>query len=242
MILYSYDNLSEFEIIRRESRLSVLIKDKNGKEMLAHLTNTGRLQELIRPGNICLCIPKKQGKTTVRLIGVKIDEKNAVLIDPLEQSRAFQIAVKKGLIPWLKNWSIKKSEVYVGDSRIDYEIESKDGKQGYIEVKSAALLVDNEIASFPDCPTERGQKHVLLLHKIAKKDIRAIIVFIVTHPSANSFSPNYEGDEKFVKLLAEAVKDGLEIRAIKILLKTTGEVILFDPDLPCVIIYGFYDF
>lgn len=236
MILYRYDNILEFEIIRRVSRLSVLVKNNNGEEVLAHLTNTGRLQELICPGYICLCIPKKQGKTTVRLIGVKIDENNAVLIDPAEQSKAFQIAVKNELIPWLSEWYIKKPEVSIYNSRIDYEIESKKGKHGYIEIKSATLLLNNQIASFPDCPSERGQKHILSLHKIAKKNTRAIIVFIVTHHLANSFSPNSDADEKFVKLLEKAVKDGLEIRTIKILLKTTGEVVLVDPDLPCVIV------
>jgi sugar fermentation stimulation protein A len=234
-LLYKYDNLEEFIIVKRTSRLSVLVSGKNGKEYLAHLTNTGRLRELIYPKSVCLCVPKKSGKTYIRLIGIKINNNDEVLIDPLEQSMAFQIAIKKRLIPWLKDWHIKKSEVYVGDSRLDYEIESKDGKQGYVEVKSAALLLDNKIGSFPDCPSERGQKHVILLRKITKKNIRAIMAFIVTHPSAQTFSPNSEGDEKFVKLLKEAVKDGLEIRAIKILLKTTGEVVLVDSNLPCVI-------
>jgi sugar fermentation stimulation protein A len=233
--LLKYEQFFEFQIIKRVSRLSVLVKDTDGKELLAHLTNTGRLQEFIYPDAICICVPKKPAKTTVRLIGIKINQETIVLIDPAEQSKAFKIAIKNAQIPWLKNWHIKKPEVPVDDSRIDYEIESKDGKQGYIEVKSAALLLHDKIGSFPDCPTERGQKHVLLLHRIAKKNIRAIITFIVTHPLADSFSPNKVADPIFGKLLKNAVKNGVEIKAVKIVLKATGEVVLINPDLRCII-------
>lgn len=234
-LLYKYNNLLKFEIIKRISRLSVLVKDKNGKETLAHLTNTGRLQELVYPGKICFCIPKKVGKTSVRLLAVRNNHNDVVLIDPSEQSKALQIAIKRGLIPWLNDWHIKRPEVRVADSRVDYEIESKNGKQGYIEVKSAALLLDNRVGSFPDCPSERGQKHVALLHKLALKNIKTIIIFIVTHPAAESFSPNIDGDSKFVELLKKAVKDGLEVKAIKMCLKRDGNVVLVNPNLPCFV-------
>jgi len=229
-----FEKLIPFEIVKRNNRLSVLVKDSKGQQ-LAHLTNTGRLLDLIIPGNTCLCIPKKPAKTKIRLIGVPISKSKAVLIDPAEQSKCFVKAVEMGLIPWLKGWKIKRPEVQYEESRIDFQIESDSGDFGYIEVKSAAMLLDNKIGSFPDCPTTRGQKHVGTMQKIARKKMRSIILFLVQHPDAKSFSSNADGDPIFVKLLKDAVKKGVEVRAVKMYLQTNGNVVLVDPDLPCIV-------
>lgn len=200
-ILQTYHNIKEYETVKRKNRLAVLVRDNDGKKLLAHLTNTGRLHELIYEGNKCICVPKKHGKTSVRLIAVPVSAKDAVLIDPAEQSKAFVMAAKLGLIPWLKGWKISKPEVKVGESRIDFEIESEDGQKGYIELKSAALLKEDHVGSFPDCPSERGQKQVRTMRKLAQENIRSIILFVVAHPHATVFSPNSDADPIFAELI-----------------------------------------
>ena len=70
-IIHSYQKLIPYIILRRLNRFSVLVNDSKGEEHLAHLTNTGRLLDLVVPGNACLCISKKPAKTTIRLIGVR---------------------------------------------------------------------------------------------------------------------------------------------------------------------------
>lgn len=232
--IHRYDNMSFFEIIKRVNRFVVLVKDTEGQH-LSHLTNTGRLLDLIIPGNQCLCIPKKPAKTKIRLVGIPISKTKAVLIDPSEQSRSFVNAVELNLIPWLKKWKIKRPEIQYDESRIDFQIESDSGEIGYIEVKSAGMLLSNKVGSFPDCPTTRGQKHARTMKNIAKSNHRSIILFLVQHPDATSFSPNVKGDPEFVKLLKDAKENGVEIRAIKMHLKTNGKVVLDDPDLSCII-------
>ena len=232
-IINSYQKLIPCKIIKRINRFSVIVKDSN-EDQLAHLTNTGRLLDLVFPENQCLCIPKKPAKTKVRLIGIPVSKTKAVLIDPGEQSKSFMNAVEMGLIPWLKNWKIKRSEVQYDESRVDFQIESEKGDIGYIEVKSAGMLLDGCIGSFPDCPTERGQKHIKTMQCISKNH-RSIILFLVQHPNAENFSPNVEGDPIFVKLLRDAIKNGVEVRAVKMHLQTSGKVILTDANLKCVI-------
>ena len=105
--IHRYDSMSFFEIIKRVNRFVVLVKDTEG-QYLSHITNTGRLLDLIIPGNQCLRIPpKKPAKTKIRLVGMPISKTKAVPIDPSEQSRSFVNAVKLNLIPWLKKWKIK---------------------------------------------------------------------------------------------------------------------------------------
>ena len=223
-------SMRSYEVVRRTSRFSVIVTDGESQH-LAHLTNSGRLRDLIFPQGTCLCVSKKPAKTTLRLVGVPVSDRWAVLVDPGEQSRAFANAAGSGLIPWLSGWHISGSEVDCGESRIDFEIRSEEST-GYIEVKSAAMLTGGNTGSFPDCPTLRGRKHVGTLRRLAT-DHRCIVLFLVQHPDAIRFAPSTQGDPVFASDLAGAVRKGLEVRAAKMCLGMNGQVVLVDPDLEC---------
>lgn len=226
--------LQKYSVVRRASRFSVVVRNTKG-EYLAHLTNSGRLLDLIFPSNTCLCVAKKSAKTKLRLVGVPVSERWAVLIDPLEQTRCFVNAVNAGAIQWLDGWHITGTEVNCGESRIDYKIDRyRDNATGFIETKSAAMLLSGNVGSFPDCPTVRGRKHVKTMLRLAGKN-RSIILFLVQHPDAESFSPSVQGDEQFVSDLADAIRGGVEVRAIKMSLSLNGDVVLINPDLKCII-------
>ena len=229
-VVHEIDHLRQYRVVRRTSRFSVVVTDGKS-QYAAHLTNSGRLRDLIFPGSVCLCIPKRPAKTTLRLVGVPVSEKWAVLVDPGEQSRAFVNAAQARLIPWLAGWSITGSEVDCGESRIDLEIRSGESA-GYIEIKSAAMLIGGDTGSFPDCPTLRGRKHVGTLSRLAA-DYRCIILFLVQHPDATRFSPSVQGDPVFAADISEAVQNGVEVRAVKTCLGVDGSVLLVDPDLNC---------
>ena len=231
-VVHEIGRLWRYRVVRRTSRFSVVVTDGKSQHT-AHLTNSGRLRDLIFPGSVCLCIPKRPAKTTLRLVGVPVSEKWAVLVDPGEQSRAFVNAAQAGLIPWLAGWSITGSEVDCGESRIDLEIRSG-GHTGYIEIKSAAMLIGDGTGSFPDCPTLRGRKHVGTLSRLAA-DHRCIILFLVQHPDAVRFSPSVQGDPAFAAGISEAARDGVEVRAVKMCLNMDGRVVLVDPDLNCYV-------
>ena len=164
-----------------------------------------------------------------------ISKTKAVLIDPSEQSRSFVNAVELNLIPWLKKWKIKRPEIQYNEFRIDFQIESDLRKIGHIEIKSDGMLLSNKVGSFPDCTTTRGQKHARAMKNIAKSNHRSIILFLVQYPDTTSFSPNVKGDPEFVILLKDAKENGVEIRAIKIHLRTNGKIVLDVPYLSCII-------
>ena len=231
-VISEFENMRRYEVVRRTSRFSVIVTDGESRHT-AHLTNSGRLRDLIFPGSVCLCIPKKPAKTTMRLVGAPVSDRWAVLVDPAEQSRAFVNAAVSGLIPWLSGWRISGSEVNCGESRIDLEIRNGE-HTGYIEIKSAAMLTGGDTGSFPDCPTIRGRKHVGTLRRLAA-DHRSLVVFLVQHPDAVRFSPSVTGDPVFASDLSEAVSNGLEVRAVKMCLGMDGRVVLVDPDLACLI-------
>lgn len=210
-----------------------MIVSGHGGTHTAHLGNSGRLRELIYPGSMCLCEPRARAKTTLRLLGVPVSERWAVLVDPREQTKCFEQALDDNLIPWLDGWRITGREIDCSESRIDYQVSSGECT-GYIEVKSAAMLIHNNTGSFPDCPTIRGRKHVTTMRRLAGRH-RSIILFLVQHPQAALFSPNREGDAVFADALSAARMDGVEIRAIKMCMSHDGSVDLIDPDLYCLV-------
>lgn len=219
-------------MLRRTSRFSVLVHG-HGQTHAAHLTNSGRLHDLIYPGSACLCTPKPPAKTTLRLVGVPISDLWAVLVDPNIQSMCFAKAAHARHIPWLEGWSITNTEVNCGESRIDYLI-SDGTATGYIEVKSAAMLIQNHTGSFPDCPTIRGRKHLFTMRRLSENH-RSIVLFLVQHPEAALFAPNREGDSVFADTLHQVARDGVEVRAIKMCMRTDGRVELVNPDLYCMV-------
>ncbi|MDK2854344.1 MAG: sugar fermentation stimulation protein [Thermococcaceae archaeon] len=218
----------ECTFIRRLNRF-VGIVEVNGEFKKALITNTGRLKEFMVEGKRAFCIPKQGGKTEFVLIGFLEKNGRGAIIDTRTQARAFERAVELGLIRWLKGCRIKKREVRIGNSRLDYLLEYK-GEEIWAEMKSAVLR-EGDYAMYPDCPSVRGQKHIKELIRLRENGKRAMIIFIGALPGVKRFKPYIKGDPKIAELLKEAKKKGVEIRGISISLLPNGEVILENEDL-----------
>ncbi|MEM1546961.1 MAG: DNA/RNA nuclease SfsA [Candidatus Methanomethylicia archaeon] len=228
------DRINVFKcwILIRESRVTAIVKH-NGDIYRALLRNTGKLQDLIYPGSQVLCSFKSSGRTSINIVGVIVNDE-AVLVDTYIQMKMFEKACSIGLIPWLKECTIRNREVKVKGGRIDYRIECN-GVEGFLELKSAVLFKDG-YAMYPDTPSKRGLKHILLLRDLRKEGYRAIIAFIVAHPKAEAFKPYVEVDKRIGYELKEAIKTGVEVYAVKMYLKLDGTIVIEDPNVRCEII------
>ncbi len=218
-------------VIERDSRVTAIIKEE-GRELRAHLRNTGRLEDLIYPGASVICERKEGGKTDARILGA-IGEGSPVLLDTLVQERCFSKAANKGAFGWLPSSSVNKEASYE-DKRFDFGIREEEGEAGYLELKSAVTCQDGW-ASYPDAPSRRGLEHVRLLGEIAAEGRPAYIAFIVTHPECSKFRPNREIQPKMAEALRAAENGGVQIFAVKMILTEKGAVKLTDPDLPVTI-------
>ncbi len=211
----------ECKIVRRVNRFVVEV-EVGGIVERAYTNNTGRLTELLFEGNRGECVEKSGGKTKYRLFAVACDDGYA-LIDTQYQMRAFEASCSH--INWLECSTFRRN-VRILDSVIDYEFSCG----AFVEVKSAAMKV-GEYAMYPDCPTERGRKHVRTMKKLAEKGERAIIVFIASVPSVKAFKPNRDADPALYQLLTEAIDSGVELRAVNVIY-SDRIVRLANPDLP----------
>jgi len=227
--LTSFDNIVEAEIIKRVAKFSILVED-HGEQKLALLRNTGRLNDLVFEGAKALCALRGKGKTTCELLGVLISDDLAALVDTKVQMMGFEEAVKRKLIPWIKQWEIVSKEKSVDDLRIDYYVR-RGYEEGFVELKSAVKFYEG-CAMYPDCPTKRGRKHLEALCELKKRGFRSLVVFVAAHPLAKRFKPDEASDPMFAKVLKQAYMCGVEVYALKIVLNRKGEVLLIDPDLP----------
>ena len=201
--------------MHRSNRFVAIMRMGDGREVTAHVANSGRLEELLTPDNPMLMAKAPDGtgrKTEYDLVLVETD---GVLVsaDARLPNTLVREAIGDGRIPELLGYEHVASEVTFDDSRLDIVLSGSPGLC-YVEVKSVTL-VENGAGLFPDAPTERGRKHVTALLKAAGQGHRAAAVFVIQRPDVEAFSPNWEADPRFCETLQESAERGGEVYAYR---------------------------
>ncbi|MFX1591662.1 MAG: DNA/RNA nuclease SfsA [Promethearchaeota archaeon] len=197
--LFEIPNLMKGTFLSRPNRFIGEFRYK-GRIENAHIHDPGRLKELLVE-DAKILFTHSQGKLKYYIKAVKAKDE-WVIIDTALHSKIAQ-EVFNYLPEFSKVKEIRK-EVKIGNSRIDFLLDEVP-----LEVKGVTLVKD-DVALFPDAPTERGARHVkeIIEHK-------GIILFLIFR-RAETFSPNLEMDPKFSQNLKEARKRGIKILAIQI--------------------------
>ncbi len=206
-----YESMIKGIFLARPNRFVAAVMAE-GREVIAHVKNTGRCRELLIPG-VCVYLQKNDNparKTAYSLIAV---EKGGCLVnmDSQAPNRVAYEYIKGGNI--IEGLTLLERERTYGGSRFDLYYETP-VKKGFIEIKGVTL--ENEgVARFPDAPTQRGLKHVYELIKAASEGYEAGIIFVVQMENVRYFTPNTKAQPEFVSALAKAQKQGVFIRAFK---------------------------
>ena len=202
-----YENTVAGVFVRRINRFTaeVLI---DGEVELAHVKNTGRLQELLLPG-AKVTLQKKLNenrKTAYDLISVYKLKLKWVNIDSL----APNALIKQQLTSM--NYDLVRPEYTYGNSRIDFYME-RDGEKFLTEVKGCTLADDLHPGTglFPDAPTERGVKHLHELTKAAKEGCHCSIAFVIQMNGIHCVLPNEGAQPEFKEALVKAARAGVQI-------------------------------
>ena len=195
-----YENIVEGIFLSRPNRFiaKVLI---NGIEETVHVINTGRCKELLVKG--CTVFLEKSSNPLRKTLYDCIAVKKGDRIFNMDSVAPNTVAYEYFFSPTLKRERVYKN------SRFDL---FDGGSNTFMEIKGVTLEKDN-IALFPDAPTDRGRKHIYELIDAKKNGFNAKIIFIIQFEGAKKFIPNYITDEKFRDALIEARKNGVEIEA-----------------------------
>ena len=198
-----YFDIYEGKFISRPNRFIANVEIL-GKNHVCHVKNTGRCKELLTK-NATVFLEKTKNplrKTQFDLVAV-LKEDKLINMD----SFAPNIAAEE----FFKNkYKRVLHEVKYKNSRFDLFIEDTNT---FVEVKGVTLEKDN-IAMFPDAPTERGRKHIFELMDAKNNGYNAEILFVIQFENAKKFIPNYKTDEKFKEALFLAQNSGVKISAI----------------------------
>ena len=215
--------LRQGEFGTRTNRFSAVVAIKN-ENRLVYVPNTGRLNELLRPGAHCFLSYQSSisRKTDHDLVLVSLDysiqeahesNSNLVCIDSRISPLLVWESVWAGSLSEFQGYQSGLKEVKFGGSRLDLEFNRFD-KRLYVEVKSVNLVRDR-IALFPDAPTSRGCRQLKTLVEAIQRGNRAAIVFVVQRSDAEMFSVNHVQDPDFALMLRWAMNQGVEVFAYK---------------------------
>jgi len=218
VLLNLKDHFGEFTegtFLERTNRFVALV-EVNGQVKRAHVSDTGRLGELLERGAPVLLSPNPKGKLDYKFVAVNKGG-DWVLLNTSVHSIIARKILEGGILGF-KPETVKPEFVF-GNSRIDFLLDNN----FLLEVKGCNL-VENEICLFPDAPTERGRKHVLELIKAVKEGYRAGILFL-SFRKCNCFLPNRRRDPQFSLTLLKALSEGVEFFGVQLDFLQTGEVL-----------------
>jgi len=205
-------NLLEGIFVKRINRFiaHILIEDQIE---VVHVANTGRMRELLLEGAkvIVRKVDNPNRKTNYDLLMV-YKNGTLVLIDSKMPNVIIEKALKEGQLEDFGDYDYIKREVSYGNSRFDIGLSNK-SENVLIECKCATLVKENNLASFPDAPTERGRKHVYELIEAKGQGYRAAVFFIIQRDDAKTFTPNRDMDPDFADAVKLACEAGVEIYA-----------------------------
>lgn len=222
------NNLVECELVCRLNRFTVQVV-VNGEVYSAHLTNTGRLEDYIVRGRRGLCTIIGGPKLKYRLVAVE-DVGGYVILDTITQSKVFEQLITYKLIPWLAKCDLRGRNFKLVNEIVDYVLDCGD-TLCLVELKSAVLRVDNNYASYPDCPTARGRRQIKVLADNASK-FKSYVVFIASIPGVLGFKPYCLGDPKILEVMKYAYERGVTFKAINAYLDNDYWITLTNSDLP----------
>ena len=202
-----YKNVVKARFLSRPNRF-IAYAELDGREVVAHVKNTGRCRELLTP-NADVILEKSENqsrKTPYDLVAVY---KNGILINMDSQ------APNKVVGEWLResdfftDLTFVKPEYTYGASRVDFYFEYA-GKKALMEVKGCTLEREG-IGYFPDAPTDRGVKHLNELAAAVADGYEAYLAFVIQMPGIETVLPNVETHKEFGEALHRAVEAGVKV-------------------------------
>lgn len=224
----------EAEFIARLNRFVAKVR-LNNEVIDVHVPNSGRLKELLIPGaRVILRVSSNPTRKYKYDLIMAYIEKELVSVDSMLPNKLMFEVLTKGSSylpddPGLKklcSFPLKKPESRYKNSRFDIGLGKENKILYYAEIKGVTL-VENNVAYFPDAPTERGTKHLEELTVAKQEGIGAGVIFVVQRQDAKVFSPHDRMDSAFGQALRKASLSGVDVYSYRCKVKP-DEIYLID--------------
>lgn len=213
----------------RHKRFSVQTVYEN-TSLWVHSNNTGSMLGLTRPGVPLLASPANNPRRKLS----HTQEAIWLGAQSLTDSRGFWVGVNTAVpnkmlaaafqtraLPFASGYTEFTPEAKCGTSRMDALLRGSGQPDLWVECKNVTL-VEDEVALFPDAPTERGQKHLRELMDVVSAGDRAAMFYLIQRPDARCFAPADMIDPAYTNLFWEAKSRGVEIYPFVAYVSPTG--------------------
>ena len=208
-------------LLRRYKRFLADVELPTGEQLTVHIANPGAMTGLAQPG-VAVWLSKSDNPARklahswelvevdlgggAELVGVNTAHPNLIVAE----------AFAEGLIPELRGYqSIRREVRYGRKSRVDFLLESRERPPCYVEVKNVHLMRRPGVAEFPDAVTARGARHLDELAAMVAAGSRAVMLYLVQIPSANSFTLARDIDPVYAAAFERARRAGVEAVAYR---------------------------
>ena len=199
--------------LRRVNRFIADIELSDGQVVQAHLANTGRMQELLRPGVAALVRPAKNPARKTAWDLLAVDRGGSWVCLAAAWANDFMREwLSKGRIAGFYDWKQIEWEKKIGNSRFDFAVTLQSGERWLLEVKSVNYVIDGH-ALFPDAPTTRGRRHVEELLALREQGWQVGIFFVTMGQPVIDVGFNAENDPEFARVMQRAIAEGAAVRA-----------------------------
>lgn len=225
-----YKEIITANFIERPNRFIAYV-DIAGERTKVHVKNTGRCRELLRD-NVRVYLEKSGNPDRATAYDLVAVDKEGRLVNM--DSNAPNEAVGEWLASGglYRDVSQVRPETVFGNSRFDFYVESASGRKAFIEVKGVTLENDN-IAAFPDAPSERAVKHVEELVEAHAQGYDACLVFVIQMKGIRYVEPNWKTQPAFGEALKKARNAGVRLLAYDCLVGTDS--LMINEEVPVVL-------
>ncbi len=208
--------LVEGTLVRRYKRFLADVRLADGREVTAHVPNTGAMTGCNVPGSRCWVSPAdRPGRKLAWTLEI-VDAGPALVA--VHTGRTNDLAgrlLAARALPELASWPTVRREVRFGRSRLDFVLAGADGRPPCaVEVKSVTLA-EGDLGLFPDAVTTRGTRHLELLAELRQeRRMEAALLFIVQRGDVRAVAPADRIDPVYGTTLRRvAGRDGVLVLA-----------------------------
>lgn len=205
-----YNNIITANFIERPNRFIAYVNIA-GERTKVHVKNTGRCRELLQEQAEVYLEKSANPERSTAYDLVAVDKTGRLI-------NMDSNAPNKVVGEWLaagglyRDVSLVRPEKVFGNSRFDFYVESEAGERAFIEVKGVTLENDN-VAAFPDAPSERAVKHIEELVEAHTQGYEAYLIFVVQMKGISHVEPNWKTQPAFGEALKKARQAGVHLLA-----------------------------
>jgi sugar fermentation stimulation protein A len=213
---------------------TVLVK---GRKEYCHVTNSGRLRELLYPGAKVALVDHQDQKLanakaprkTRYAVRLAYYKKQWVCIEANIAPKLLKEAWNQGKVKSLKGYDQLQAEAPLNaHTRFDFQARNtKTGEKAWIEVKCVTLVDEKGLGHFPDAPSDRASKHLRELMVLSRKpNTKCFVFFILQNPLGRGVTPKDDTDPLFGKTLRQTAKTKVQVAAFQTAVSLKGAEII----------------